>query len=138
MKNLILELFRKRRWIRVSLSKSVIADLMEGTNYKYVFAKENEIRYTNLFLEITHNKTMKNKLKDAIKKRKGLRNTRTKHIIREKFVHLLQWEDFQIYIFTDKKICPIVGALFNCIMKLTIESAESESGYKSYYFYKEL
>lgn len=60
------------------ISESVIADLIEGTNYKYVFAKENKIIYTNLLDEINHNKTVKNKLKVAIKfKGKGL----TKNIL---------------------------------------------------------
>ncbi len=119
------------------ISESVIADLIEGTNYKYVFAKENKIIYTNLLDEINHNKTVKNKLKVAIKfKGKGLTKKHTKHIIREKFVHSIQWGNSKVCIFTNKKNCPVIDTLFNCIIILIIESAQPD--YKNHYFYKEI
>lgn len=108
-----------------------IADLIEGTNYKYVIVEKNKVIHTNL--QITDE--IQNELRNTKEHEKKTLSKRTRHIIKQKFVHSIQWGNFEVCIFTNKKICPIVNTLFNCIMKLIIESAESD--YKNHYFYKE-
>lgn len=111
-----------------------IADLIEGTNYKYVIVEKNKIIHTNLQI-ITDE--IQNELSDTKEYEKKTLSKRTKHIIKQKFVCSIQWENFEVCIFTNKKICPIVNTLFNCIMKLIIESAEFND-YKNHYFYKKI
>lgn len=107
-----------------------IADLIEGTNYKYVIVEKNKVIHTNLQI-ITDE--IQNELKDTKEYGKKTLSKRTKHIVKQKFVHSIQWGNFEVRIFTNKKTCPIVNALFNCIIKLI---KESEPDYKNHYFYK--
>lgn len=114
------------------ISESVIADLIEGTNYKYVLAKENEIIYTNI--QITDE--IINELRDTKEYRKKALSKRTRHIIKQKFVHFLTCENLKVCIFTNQENCVLIKALYNCI-ELIIESAEFNN-YKNHYFYKEI
>lgn len=109
-----------------------IADLIEGTNYKYVIVEKNKVVHTNL--QITDE--IQNELRDTKEYRKKALSKRIKHIIKQKFVHFLPCENLKIYIFTSQEDCVLIKALYNCI-KLIIESAEFNN-YKNHYFYKEL
>ncbi len=115
------------------ISESVIAGLIEGTNYKYVIVVKNKVIYTNLQI-ITDE--IQNELSDTKEYEKKTLSKRTKHIVKQKFVHFLTYENLKVYIFTNQENCLFIKALYNCIIK-SVEFAEFND-YKNHYFYKEI
>ena len=111
-----------------------IADLIEGTNYKYVIVEKNKVIHTNLQI-ITDE--IQNELRDIKEYGKKTLSKRTKHIITYKFVHFITCENSKVYIFTNQENCLFIKTLYNCI-KPIIESVEFAefNDYKSHYFYK--
>lgn len=113
--------------------------LIEGTNFDYIITEKNIIKYTNV--KGANIETCKLIIDEQEKN--APKNILSNHIqyIKRKFVCILElWNGMLFFLFDNSKerICYRRHVLQQLISLMKIESAESESGYKSYYFYKEL